>query len=293
MNKTTGYQPKSLDLSVIQPFIAAALHEDVGDGDHTSLATIPADVMNRARLLVKDTGVLAGMELAHLIFEAVDPRLEAKTLIADGTFVTKGEIALTVEGPARSILTAERLVLNCAQRMSGIATATWNLVKLTEGTKVRLFDTRKTTPGFRYFEKWAVRIGGAHNHRYALYDMILIKDNHVDYAGGVAEAIRAAKNYLRDTNRTLDIEVEVRNMAELEIALGESGVRRIMLDNFTPENLRVAVQRIGDACESEASGGITAENIRAYAETGVGYISCGALTHSFKSLDLSLKAERK
>jgi nicotinate-nucleotide pyrophosphorylase (carboxylating) len=293
MNKTTGYQPKALDLSVIKSFIAAALHEDVGDGDHTSLATIPADAINRARLLVKDTGILAGMELAHLIFEAVDPRLEVKTLIADGTFVTKGEIAMTVEGPARSILTAERLVLNCAQRMSGIATATWNLVKLTEGTNVRLFDTRKTTPGFRYFEKWAVRIGGAYNHRYALYDMILIKDNHVDYAGGVAEAIRAAKNYLRETNRTLDIEVEVRNMAELEIALAEGGVRRIMLDNFTPENLRVAVQRIGNACESEASGGITAENIRAYAETGVGYISCGALTHSFKSLDLSLKAERK
>lgn len=280
------------DLQLIREFIASALHEDVNDGDHTSLSTIPADAVDKARLLVKDEGVLAGVELAVLIFRQVDPALKTEIFIRDGARVKKGDVAFEVSGPARSILTAERLVLNCMQRMSGIATATATLVRILEGLKTQVIDTRKTTPGFRYFEKWAVRIGGGANHRFGLYDMILIKDNHVDYAGGTGKAIRAAQDYLREKKLQLDIEIEVRNFDELEEALNTGGIRRIMLDNFTPENLARAVQTISGRYETEASGGITAATIRSYAETGVDFISVGALTHSVRSLDLSLKAIR-
>lgn len=293
MSKATGYTASPLDNALIRAFIASALEEDVDGGDHTSLSTIPASAENRARLLVKDEGVLAGVELAVLIFHQVDPSLKVNVLLTDGTLVKKGDVALEVEGPSRSILTAERLVLNCMQRMSGIATATWQLVQLLDGLHTKVIDTRKTTPGFRYFEKWAVRIGGGANHRFGLYDMILIKDNHVDYAGGTAKAIAAAKKYLAEKKLSLDIEIEVRNLTELEEALQEGGVRRIMFDNFTPEEMKKAVALTARRFETEASGGITASTIRSYAETGVDFISVGGITHSIRSLDLSLKAVRK
>ena len=292
MNNATGYRSSAPDLPLIRSFIASALAEDVRDGDHTSLAVIPPAAIDRAKLLVKDEGIIAGVELAVMIFREVDPALHVRTLIEDGQRVTKGDVVLEVEGPARAILTAERLVLNCMQRMSGIATTTQQLVQLLHGLKTKVIDTRKTTPCFRYFEKWAVRIGGGANHRFGLYDMILIKDNHVDYAGGIANAIRAA-HYLREKGLTLDIEIEVRNFTELDQVMAEGGVQRIMLDNFTPADLEKAVQLIGGRFKTEASGGITGATIRAYAESGVDYISVGALTHSIRSLDLSLKAERR
>lgn len=291
MNKT-AYEALPPDHTIISAFIAASLHEDVGSGDHTSRATIPADVQNTARLLVKDTGVLAGVELAGFIFEQVDPELEMTVFLTDGTFVKPGDVAFEVKGPARSILTAERLVLNCMQRMSGIATATQHLVQLLNGLHTRVLDTRKTTPGFRYFEKWAVRIGGGTNHRFGLYDMVMIKDNHVDYAGGIKAALERTHVYLEKNKLQLPIELEVRNLGELEQALEAGGMQRIMLDNFTPENLAAAVKRIGGRFETEASGGITEHTIRAFAETGVDFISVGAITHHFRSLDLSLKAVR-
>lgn len=292
MNKTTGYQPTSPDLSLISSFITAGFAEDVHEGDHTSLSTIPAAATGKAKLFVKDDGVLAGVELAGIIFSQYDPRLKMKTFITDGTIVHKGNVAFEVEGPAISILTAERFVLNCMQRMSGIATVTWELVKLLEGLHTKVIDTRKTTPGFRYFEKWAVRIGGGTNHRSGLYDMILIKDNHVDYAGGIKNAIEAANKYLAEKNLSLKIEIEVRNFTELEEALNAGKIDRILLDNFIPEDLEKAIAMIGRRFETEASGGITASNIRAYAESGVDFISVGSLTHSIRSLDLSLKAVR-
>lgn len=293
MIETSGDKQSAVNTTLIHHFITSALQEDVADGDHTSLATIPANAVDRAVLLVKDNGVLAGVELARFIFNQVDPQLKMQEILHDGTIVQKGDIAFSVEGPARSILTAERLVLNCMQRMSGIATSTRQLVQLIQDLPVQLLDTRKTTPGFRYFEKWAVRIGGGHNHRFGLYDMIMIKDNHVDYAGGIAKAIRAAHDYLKSNHLRLDIEVEVRNFDELNQVLSTGGIRRIMLDNFTVDNLRKAVEVINKKFETEASGGITAATLRAYAETGVDFISVGALTHSYRSLDLSLKAERR
>ncbi len=279
-----------LEPSYIHHFIQTALAEDLGDGDHTSLSTIPSDAQGRARLLVKDTGILAGVELAKLIFAEVDPNLVVEVLLEDGTFITKGEIVLTVAGSSQSILKAERLVLNCMQRMSGIATYTASLVKLLEGTNTKLLDTRKTTPNFRICEKWACKIGGAVNHRYALYDMILIKDNHVDYAGGIKNAITQANDYLKTTGKDLQIEIEVRNLAELAEVLAIGQINRIMLDNFSFENLRKAVAMIDGKFMTEASGGINETTIREYAECGVDYISCGALTHHIASLDLSLKA---
>jgi nicotinate-nucleotide pyrophosphorylase (carboxylating) len=290
MSNTTGYRHSVQDLSLIKSFIASALAEDVHDGDHTSLSTIPASAIDRAHLLVKEDGILAGVELAQLIFTQVDPSFQFQFFIEDGTQIKKGDIAFIVEGPARSILTAERLVLNCMQRMSGIATATWHLVKLLDGLSTKIIDTRKTTPGFRYFEKWAVRIGGGANHRFGLYDMIMIKDNHVDYAGGIAKAIHSAQDYLKEKKLKLNIELEVRNFEELDEALSVGGMNRIMLDNFTPDDLKKAIQIIHKRFETEASGGITAATIRSYAESGVDFISVGALTHSIKSLDLSLKA---
>ena len=271
-------------------FIRTALAEDVGDGDHSALAAIPANAQNRAHLLVKGEGILAGVALAPLIFKEVDPALHMTALLTDGTPVKHGDIAFTVEGPARSILTAERLVLNCMQRMSGIATYTAHLNNLLAGTTTKLLDTRKTTPNFRICEKWAVLIGGGVNHRYGLFDMIILKDNHVDYAGGIAQAIAATHTYLEKTGRQLPIEIETRSLTEVQQALDAGGVDRIMLDNMNPALLREAVALIAGRFPTEASGGITEQTIAEVARTGVDYISVGALTHSVKSLDLSLKA---
>ncbi|MBC8085450.1 MAG: carboxylating nicotinate-nucleotide diphosphorylase [Hymenobacter sp.] len=274
----------------LSAFIRAALAEDVGDGDHSSLAALPAEAQNRARLLVKGEGVLAGVTLAHLIFREVDPDLRVEELLPDGTRVQSGDVVLTVEGRARSILTAERLVLNCMQRMSGIATHAAHLTTLLAGTSARLLDTRKTTPNFRLCEKWAVLIGGGVNHRYGLFDTIILKDNHVDYAGGIRPAIEATQAYLKRTGRQLPIVVETRTLAEVRQALDTGGITRIMLDNMPPTQLREAVQLINKRFPTEASGGITEQTIAEIAATGVDFISVGALTHSTKSLDLSLKA---
>lgn len=271
-------------------FIKNALEEDVREGDHTSLSTIPINAQGKARLLVKDEGIVAGVVLAQLIFKTVDPTLKVEVLITDGQPISYGQVVLYVEGSDRSILTAERLVLNCMQRMSGIATITNSIVKKLEGTKCKVLDTRKTTPGFRLLEKWAVKIGGGVNHRFGLFDMILIKDNHVDYAGGIKNALFSAQKYLKENKLTLPIEIEVRNLYELKQVLEVGGVIRIMLDNFSFENIREALKIIDGRFPVEASGGITPENVKTYAECGVDYISMGYLTHSAKSLDLSLKA---
>ena len=279
-----------MDKQLIKQFIATALAEDVGDGDHTSLATIPGNTNGRAKLLVKDQGILAGAELAVEIFQQVDENLKVNVFLHDGEEIKPGDIAFEVEGDAKSILTAERLVLNCMQRMSGIATKTREIVDMLKGTHTKVLDTRKTTPGFRYLEKWAVRIGGGVNHRFGLYDMVLIKDNHVDYSGGIKQAIENTHRYLEQKGKQLAIEIEVRNLTELEQVLQTGGVNRILLDNFNFADLRQAVALINGKFVTEASGGITIDNIRQYAECGVDYISVGALTHSVKSLDLSLKA---
>jgi nicotinate-nucleotide pyrophosphorylase (carboxylating) len=281
---------KSLDKQLIHQFIINALREDVGDGDHTSLATIEAGTQGKAKLLVKDTGILAGVELAAEIFREVDPTLKLNIFLNDGAEIKPKDVAFEVEGDAQSILKAERLVLNCMQRMSGIATNTNQIVDLLQGTNTKVLDTRKTTPGMRYLEKWAVRIGGGVNHRFGLYDMILIKDNHVDYSGGIRQAIENANKYLQDTGKKLAIEIEVRNLEELEQVLQAGNVNRILIDNFNFEDLRQAVSMIQGRYITEASGGITIDNIRDYADCGVDYVSVGALTHSVKSLDLSLKA---
>ncbi|MBB6239286.1 nicotinate-nucleotide pyrophosphorylase (carboxylating) [Pedobacter sp. AK013] len=279
-----------MDTQLIHQFIKNALTEDVGDGDHTSLSTIPPGTQGKAKLIIKEDGILAGVELALEIFKEVDDTLKVDVLLQDGVTVKVGDIALTVSGSTHSILIAERLVLNCMQRMSGIATKTHRIVALLKTTKTKILDTRKTTPGLRYLEKWAVRIGGGVNHRIGLYDMILIKDNHVDYAGGISNAIIAAKKYLTDQNKSLQIEIEVRNLEELSQVLAIGGVDRIMLDNFSFENLKAAVKLIDGKFITEASGGITEENVAEYAACGVDFISMGALTHSVKSLDMSLKA---
>ena len=276
--------------SDLKKFIANALAEDIGNGDHTSLACIPADAKSKAKLLVKDDGILAGIEVALEIFKAVDPNLRIDLKLQDGAKIKQGDIAFYVEGSAQSILTAERLVLNCMQRMSGIATATNQITQLLSGLKTKVLDTRKTTPGMRLLEKWAVKIGGGENHRFGLFDMMMIKDNHVDYAGGIENAILAAHRYLKEKNIQLKIEIETRNLKEVQEVLRIGKVDRIMLDNFTLDNLKEAVMLIGDKYETEASGGITKETIRDYALCGVDFISVGALTHTVKSLDLSLKA---
>ncbi|WP_131538957.1 carboxylating nicotinate-nucleotide diphosphorylase [Pedobacter nototheniae] len=279
-----------MDKQLVDQFIKNALTEDVGDGDHTSLSTISAGTQGKAKLIIKEDGVLAGIELAIEIFKVVDANLKVEVLLTDGAQVKVGDIALTVSGSTHSILIAERLVLNCMQRMSGIATTTRRIVALLKDTKTKILDTRKTTPGLRYLEKWAVRIGGGVNHRIGLYDMILIKDNHVDYAGGISNAILAAKKYLKDQNKSLQIEIEVRNIEELNEVLAIGGVDRIMLDNFNFENLTKAVNLVDGRFVTEASGGITEGNVAQYAACGVDFISMGALTHSVKSLDMSLKA---
>ena len=268
-----------------------AFKEDIGDGDHTSLATVPESATGKAKLLVKDDGVLAGVELAEIIFKRLDPSLKLEVLIKDGAQVKHGDIAFYVEGSSRSILSGERLVLNFMQRMSGIATKTNELAKLIAHLPTQLLDTRKTTPGIRLMEKWAVQIGGGNNHRYALYDMIMIKDNHVDYAGGIKESILGTNDYLQKNNLDLKIEVETRNLDEVKAVLAVGGVDRIMLDNFSPDQIREALKIIDTSkYQTEASGGITGDTILSYAETGVDFISSGALTHSYQSLDLSLKA---
>ncbi|MFN5443264.1 MAG: carboxylating nicotinate-nucleotide diphosphorylase [Crocinitomicaceae bacterium] len=275
----------------VDEIIESALLEDIGDGDHSSLACVPEVAKGKATLFVKDDGILAGVDLAVRIFKKYDPSLKVDVRIIDGTPVKKGDIAFTVTGSSRSILATERLVLNFMQRMSGIATQTNKIVSLLEGTNTRLLDTRKTTPCIRYMEKWAVRIGGGENHRFALYDMIMLKDNHIDYAGGIKPAIERTQAYLKESGKNLKVEIEVRNFDELNQVLAIGGVDRIMLDNFTVEQLEEALKLIPSNYETEASGGITIDTIRDYAETGVDFISVGALTHSFKSLDLSLKAE--
>ena len=279
-----------MDKQLIDQFILNALKEDVGDGDHTSLATIPAGTTGKAKLLVKDSGIIAGVELAEYIFHRVDNGLKVDVFIKDGTEVKPKDIVFEVEGNAISILTAERLVLNCMQRMSGIATKTDQIVDLLKGTNTQVLDTRKTTPGMRYLEKWAVRIGGGVNHRFGLYDMMLIKDNHVDYSGGIRQAIENAHQYISAQNKKLAIEIEVRNQDELEEVLRTGGVDRILLDNFNFSDLKQAVNIIEGRYITEASGGITIDNVRDYANCGVDYVSIGALTHSVTCLDLSLKA---
>ena len=279
-----------MDKAYIQQFIANALKEDVGDGDHTSLATIPEGTLGKARLLVKDYGILAGVELGVEIFNTIDPGLRVNVLLQDGAEVKPKDIVLEVEGSVHSILKAERLVLNCMQRMSGIATNTNEIVDLLKGTNTQVLDTRKTTPGMRYLEKWAVRIGGGVNHRFGLYDMILIKDNHVDYSGGIRRAIENAREYVSTLDKKLAIEIEVRNFDELEQVLQTGGVDRILLDNFNFADLKQAVNMVEGRYITEASGGINVENARDFANCGVDYISIGALTHSVKCLDLSLKA---
>lgn len=274
----------------IEEIIEKAILEDIGDGDHTSLSTIPGDAAGRAELLVKEKGVIAGIRIAKMVFHKIDPGILFSQLIEDGIQVAPGDIAFHLEGRSISILTGERLALNFMQRMSGIATFTRSLIEKIRGTGAVILDTRKTTPNLRELEKEAVRIGGAQNHRMGLYDMILIKDNHVDFSGGISKAIDAANKYLQDNKKDLKIEIEVRNFGELEQVIAHGGVHRIMLDNFSPADLAKAINAIAGRFETEASGGINGDNIRAYAETGVNFISIGALTHHIRSLDMSLKA---
>lgn len=274
----------------IDLIIANAIREDVGDGDHSSLACIPASANGKAKLLVKDEGIIAGIDFAKQVFAYVDKDMKVETLIEDGTKVKYGDIVFYVEGSSQSILKAERLVLNAMQRMSAIATKTKKFVDLLEGTNTKILDTRKTTPGIRALEKWAVKIGGGENHRFALYDMIMLKDNHIDFAGGVSKAIEQTKQYLKDTNRDLKIIVEARDLDEIKEILDCGGVYRILIDNFNYEDTKKAVQLIGDKCLTESSGGINEKTVRRYAECGVDFISSGALTHSVYNMDLSLKA---
>ncbi|GAB5472736.1 MAG: carboxylating nicotinate-nucleotide diphosphorylase [Maribacter sp.] len=270
--------------------IENAIREDVGDGDHSSLSCIPESALGKAKLLVKDEGVIAGIDFAKQVFAYVDPQMEVEVLLSDGAEVKYGDIAFYVTGSSQNILKAERLVLNAMQRMSAIATKTRSFVDLLEGTSTKILDTRKTTPGIRALEKWAVKIGGGENHRFALYDMIMLKDNHIDFAGGITKAIEKTKAYLKKTHRDLKIIVEARNLTEIEEILQSEGVYRILIDNFNYEDTRTAVALIGETCLTESSGGINERTIRAYAECGVDYISSGALTHSVHNMDLSLKA---
>lgn len=274
----------------LKHFITEAFKEDVGDGDHSTLGSVPADLQDDAQLLVKEDCVLAGIDLAVEIFKHFDSNLEIEILMNDGDTAKVGDVALRMKGSARSILTSERLVLNCMQRMSGIATYAREMVERVKGTNVKILDTRKTTPNFRMCEKWAVAIGGAQNHRYGLYDMVMLKDNHNDYAGGITKAVNSVKNYLNQNHKDLKIEVETRNLDEVKETLATNSVDIIMLDNMSLEQMKEAVLFIDGKCKTEASGGITLETIRAVAKTGVDYISSGAIIHSAPNKDLSLKA---
>ena len=274
---------------LVDKLLDLAFAEDIGDGDHTTLSTIPADAMGHQRLIVKEEGILAGVDVAAKVFQKLDPSLKMTVFIADGSHVKPGDIAFTVEGPVRSLLIAERTMLNIMQRMSGIATTTANYQQKLSGLHTKVLDTRKTTPGMRMLEKEAVKIGGGYNHRIGLFDMILIKDNHIDFAGGIIPAVERARAYCREKGLDLKIEVETRNQKEIDEAL-KAGADRIMLDNFTVEATREAVKQIAGRAETESSGGITIENLRQYGECGVDFISVGALTHSVKGLDMSFKA---
>jgi nicotinate-nucleotide pyrophosphorylase (carboxylating) len=279
-----------MENSILREFILKSLAEDLGDGDHSSLACIPAESKGKAKLLIKDKGVLAGIRIAAELFATIDPDLKFDKILEDGTIVSPGEIAFFLSGRQQSILKSERLVLNIMQRMSGIATSTHEYTIRLKGLKTKILDTRKTTPGFRFLEKEAVRIGGGINHRMGLYDMIMLKDNHIDYAGGIEQAIQKTKAYLKKKNLNLKVEIEARSLEDIRTILSTGGVNRIMLDNFSIEQTRLAVKEIAGRFETESSGGISLSTIRAYAECGVDYISVGALTHHVKSLDMSLKA---
>ena len=274
----------------IKILIANAIREDVGSGDYSSLACIPSNAMGKAKLLVKEDGIIAGVALAKMVFEYVDPAMQIETFIEDGTSVKKGDVVFHVSGSSQSILKSERVVLNTMQRMSAIATKTNSYVQLLKGTNTKILDTRKTTPGFRVAEKWAVTIGGGENHRFALYDMVMLKDNHIDFAGGITLAIAKTQAYLKENNLDLKIIVEARDLKEIEEILKSEGVHRILIDNFNYEDTRTAVALIGTKCQTESSGNINEETMRQYAECGVNYISSGALTHSVYNMDLSLKA---
>ena len=274
----------------IEIIIANAVREDVGPGDHSSLACIPENAFGKAKLLVKDKGVLAGVEFARLVFKYIDPRLRITVLIQDGTTVKFGDVAFEVQGPQQSILKAERIVLNAMQRMSAIATKTDYFVQMLKGTSTKILDTRKTTPGIRALEKWAVTIGGGVNHRFALYDVIMLKDNHIDFAGGVTEALKLTSEYIKHHQLDLKIIVEARDLDEIKAILQHGGADRILIDNFNIQETKEAVALIGDLCQTESSGGIDEVTLRHYAECGVDYISSGALTHSVYNMDLSLKA---
>ena len=276
---------KEIDL-----IIANALREDVGDGDHSSLACIPYDTSGKAKLLVKQDGVISGVEFAKRVFNYVDPYLKIEVIIEDGSWVKSGDICFYVSGNSQSILKSERLILNAMQRMSAISTKTKKFVEVLKGTSTKILDTRKTTPGIRALEKWAVKIGGGENHRFALYDMIMLKDNHIDFCGGITKAIDKTKQYLAENHLDLKIIVEARNLQEIEEILKSDNVHRILIDNFNYEDTRKAVSLIGDKCYTESSGGITLETAKKYAECGVHYISTGAITHSVYNMDLSLKA---
>lgn len=276
---------KEIDL-----IIKNAVREDVGEGDHSSLACIPENAKGRAKLLVKDKGILAGVEFAKRVFNYIDKNLVMEPVLKDGDTIKKGDIAFYLDGSSRSILKAERLVLNSMQRMSAIATKTNEFAMKLEGTKTKILDTRKTTPGIRALEKWAVKIGGGENHRFGLYDMIMLKDNHIDFAGGITEAIKKTREYLSKNDLDLKIIVEARDMDEIEEILECDGIYRILIDNFDYEETRKAVKLINNKCQTESSGGITLETVRKYAECGVDYVSSGALTHSVYNMDMSLKA---
>lgn len=290
MKMTKSYIQQHAKHFNFKQFIQEAFHEDVGDGDHTSIATIPKKHIGKMRLYVKEDGVLAGIEAAKEIFKFVDATFKFKAFFKDGDKVKKSDVAFEITGNSQKLLTTERLVLNIMQRMSGIATHTAHLMNLCKGTNAKIIDTRKTTPGFRFFEKWAVVIGGGANHRYGLFDMILIKDNHIDFAGGITQAIDAVHSYQKKNKKKLKIEVEVRTIKDVEKVVKHGGVHRVLMDNFSPSQTTKALKMIGLKFETESSGGITEKNILKYAKTGVDYISVGALTHHVKSLDLSLKA---
>ncbi|WP_281228831.1 carboxylating nicotinate-nucleotide diphosphorylase [Flavobacterium aquiphilum] len=274
----------------LKNLIVNSIREDVGSGDYSSLACIPESAQGKAKLLVKEDGIIAGVALAKMIFEYVDANMQIETFIEDGTPVKKGDVVFHVLGSSQSILKSERVVLNTMQRMSAIATKTNKYVQLLKGTNTKVLDTRKTTPGFRVAEKWAVKIGGGENHRFALYDMVMLKDNHIDFAGGITLAIAKTQTYLKENNLDLKIIVEARDLDEIAEILKSEGVHRILIDNFNYEDTRTAVALIGDKCQTESSGNITEETMRNYAECGVNYISSGALTHSVYNMDLSLKA---
>lgn len=274
----------------VDELVELCIKEDLGDGDHTSLSCIPADEHGRMRLLCKQEGVIAGIEIARIVLDRLDPEMRFEQLLDDGTRVKPGDVAFYVSGRLRSLLQAERILLNIMQRMSGVATQTAFYVKHLEGLHTRILDTRKTTPGMRVLDKMAVKLGGGENHRMGLFDMILLKDNHIDFAGGVRPAVERAKEYLRERGKQIPIECEVRTLEDIDEVFAAGGVDRIMFDNFTPEMTRLAVEKVAGRCETESSGGITLETMRAYAECGVDFISVGALTHQIRSLDMSLKA---